>query len=100
MLLTEAVRRSVKEARDRGATVTLLDEGGIDDLDEDARDRVLSRLADAISGSRADRVIARTAAAGSPVAVTVVGLRGGGDGEVLESDDAEVELWLEIPRAE
>lgn len=100
MLLTEAVRRSVKEARERGATVTLLDEGGIDDLDEDARDRVLSRLADAISGSRADRVIARTAAAGSAVAVTVVGLRGGGEGEVLESDDAEVELWLEIPRAE
>jgi hypothetical protein len=100
MLLTDAVRRSVKEARDRGATVTLLDEGGIDDLDEDARDRVLSRLADAISSSRADRVIARTAGVNSPVAVTVVGLRGGGDGEVLESDDAEVELWLEIPRAE
>ena len=99
MLLTDGVRRSVKEARDRGATVTLLDEGGIDDLDEDARDRVLSRLAEAISGSGADRVIARTAAAGSPVAVTVVGLRGG-EGEVLESDDAEVELWLEIPRAE
>lgn len=100
MLLTDAVRRSVKEARDRGATITLLDEGGIDDLDEDARDRVLSRLADAIAASHADRVIARTAAAGSPVAVTVVGLRGGGDGEVLESEDAEVELWLEIPRAE
>jgi hypothetical protein len=100
MLLTDAVRRSVKEARDRGATVTLLDEGGIDDLDEDARDRVLSRLADAIASSRADRVIARTAGVNSPVAVTVVGLRGGGDGEVLESDDAEVELWLEIPRAE
>jgi hypothetical protein len=100
MLLTDGVRRSVKEARDRGATVTLLDEGGIDDLDEDARDRVLSRLADAIADSGADRVIARTAAAGSPVAVTVVGLRGGGEGEVLESDDAEVELWLEIPRAE
>lgn len=100
MLLTDAVRRSVKDARDRGATVTLLDEGGIDELDEDARDRVLSRLADAIGASRADRVIARTAAAGSPVAVTVVGLRGGGDGEPLESDDAEVELWLEIPRTE
>jgi hypothetical protein len=100
MLLTDAVRRSVKEARGRGATVTLLDEGGIDDLDEDARDRVLSRLADAVSASRADRLIARTAAVGSPVAVTVVGLRGGGDGEVLESDDAEVELWLEIPRTE
>ncbi|MGR2753928.1 hypothetical protein [Agromyces arachidis] len=99
MLLTDAVRRSVKEARDRGTTITLLDEGGIDDLDEDARDRVLSRLAEAIAASRADRVIARTAAAGSPVAVTVVGLRGGGEGEAMESDDAEVELWLEIPRA-
>jgi hypothetical protein len=99
MLLTDAVRQAVKRARDRGATVTLLDEGGIDDLDEAARDRVLSQLADALDGTRADRLIARTAAESSPVAVTIVGLRGGGDDEVVESEDAEVELWMEIPRA-
>lgn len=100
MLLTDTVRQAVKRARDRGATVTLLDEGGIDDLDEPARDRVLSRLAEAIADSRADRIIARTAAEGSPVAVTVVGLRepAGGGMRADDTDDLEVEFWLEIPR--
>ncbi|WP_353828572.1 hypothetical protein [Agromyces sp. SYSU T0242] len=98
MLLTDAVRSAVRHARDRGATVTLLDEGGIDDLDEAERDRILSQLATAVEGSTADRIIARTASEGSPVAVTVVGLSGG-DGEVVESEDAEVALWLEIPRS-
>ncbi|GAA2040937.1 hypothetical protein GCM10009819_28240 [Agromyces tropicus] len=98
MLLTDAVRAAVRHARERGATVTLLDEGGIDDLDEAERDRILSQLADAVEGTGADRIIARTAAEGSPVAVTVVGLSGGA-GEVVESEDAEVALWLEIPRA-
>ncbi len=40
MLLTDAVRVEVQRARERGSIVTLLDEGGIDDLDEPARDRV------------------------------------------------------------
>jgi len=99
MLLTDAVRAEVQRARERGTVVTLLDEGGIDDLDEPTRDRVLSRLAEAVAGSSADRIIARTAAEGSAVAVTVVGLR---EPEgVLPSDstdDLEVEFWLEIPR--
>ncbi|UOE44470.1 hypothetical protein [Agromyces larvae] len=99
MLLTDVVRVEVQRARERGITVTLLDEGGIDELDEPARDRVLSRLAEAIARSTADRIIVRTAAEGSPVAVTVVGLRGSGDPAAHDDDDAEVELWLEIPRA-
>lgn len=101
MLLTDAVRAEVQRARERGTVVMLLDEGGIDDLDEPSRDRVLSRLAEAIAGSRADRIIARTAAEGSPVAVTVVGLRDSADGgtTVDDTDDLEVEFWLEIPRA-
>jgi hypothetical protein len=79
--------------------VTLLDEGGIDELDEPSRDRVLSRLAEAVAGSRADRIIARTAAEGSPVAVTVVGLSVPEGGAATDStDDLEVEFWLEIPR--
>ncbi|WP_308796757.1 hypothetical protein [Agromyces silvae] len=100
MLLTDVVRLEVQRARERGAIVTLLDEGGIDDLEEPARDRVLSRLAEAISGSNADRIIARTAADGSAIAVTVVGLLVP-DGPVTvagDAEDAEVELWLEIPR--
>lgn len=99
MLLTDSVRTEVQRARERGALVTLLDEGGIDDLDEPARDRVLSRLAEAVAGSTADRIIARTAAEGSPVAVTVVGLREPEHGAHSENtDELEVEFWLEIPR--
>ncbi|MFB9309252.1 membrane protein implicated in regulation of membrane protease activity [Agromyces hippuratus] len=95
MLLTDAVRFEVQRAR--GITVTLLDEGGIDDLDEATRNRVLSRLADAVAGSSADRIIVRTAAEASSVAVTVVGLRES-VGSAADTDEAEVELWLEIPR--
>lgn len=99
MLLTDAVRAEVQRARERGTVVTLLDEGGIDDLDEPSRDRVLSRLAEAVAGSSADRIIARTAAEGSTVAVTVVGLREPEGAEPSDStDDLEVEFWLEIPR--
>jgi hypothetical protein len=103
-LLNDAVRTQVMTARRRGATVTLLDEGGIDDLSDEDLDRVLNRLADALAGTDADKVIARTVPEGSDVAITVVGLRTVGDGsasalgqEALEDD--EVSLWLEIPRA-
>ena len=99
MLLTDAVRAEVQRARERGSVVTLLDEGGIDDLDEPTRDRVLSRLAEAVAASSADRIIARTAAEGGPVAVTVVGLREPeGSQQSENTDDLEVEFWLEIPR--
>jgi hypothetical protein len=99
MLLTDAVRVEVQHARERGTVVTLLDEGGIDDLDEAARDRVLSHLAEAVARSSADRIIARTAAEGSAVAVTVVGLREPEGAVASENtDDLEVEFWLEIPR--
>lgn len=103
-LLNDAVREQVMRARRRGATVTLLDEGGIDDLSDEDLDRVLNRLATALGGTDADKVIARTVPEGSDVAVTVVGLRTVGDGsasalgqEALEDD--EVDLWLEIPRS-
>ncbi len=102
-LLNDAVREQVMLARRRGTTVTLLDEGGIDDLDERELDRVLSRLALALRDTTADKVIARTVPEGSEVAVTVVGLRSTGDGSASalghDADDDEVELWLEIPRA-
>ncbi len=103
-LLNDAVRKQVMSARSRGATVTLLDEGGIDDLTDDDLDRALNLLADALQHTDADKVIARTVPEGSDVAITVVGLRTVGDGsasalgqEALEDD--EVALWLEIPRS-
>jgi hypothetical protein len=103
-LLNDAVRAEVMSARRRGATVTLLDEGGLDDLSDGELERVLNLLATALAGTDADRVIARTVPEGSDIAITVVGLRTVGDGsasalgqESLEED--EVDLWLEIPRA-
>lgn len=102
-LLNNAVREQVMLARRRGTTVTLLDEGGIDDLDEAELDRVLTRLAEALRGTSADKVIARTVPEGSDVAVTVVGLKMSDDGSAsllgADLDDDEVELWLEIPRS-
>lgn len=102
-LLNDAVREQVMLARRRGTTVTLLDEGGIDDLEGEELDRVLGALADALRRTNADKVIARTVPEGSDVAVTVVGLRSSDDGSASllgdSLDDDEVELWLEIPRA-
>ncbi len=103
-LLNNRVREQVMRARRRGATVTLLDEGGIDELSEDELERVLNSLADALKGSETDRLIARTVPEGSDVAVTVVGLSSvdGGDASALgraDEDEDQVDLWLEIPRA-
>ncbi len=102
-LLNDAVRDEVMNARRRGATVNLLDEGGIDDLSDDELERVLNRLALAIHDTEADKIIARTVPEGSDVAVTVVGLRSADDGQAVAlgqeaSEEDEVDLWLEIPR--
>jgi hypothetical protein len=101
-LLNDAVRVEVMDARRRGTTVTLLDEGGIDDLDESELSRVHFSLADAIRSTRTDRLIARTVPEGSATAVTVVGLSVTGDGSASmlgeDDQDDEVDLWLEIPR--
>lgn len=100
-LLNDRVRAQVMRARRRGTAVTLLDEGGIDNLLAEDLERVLNSLADAIGDSRADKVIVRTAAEELDVAVTVVGLRsaeGAGAGVLGGSEEDEVELWLEIPR--
>lgn len=100
-LLDDEVREQVMLARRRGTAVTLLDEGGIDELDEPALARVLAAIADAVRSSRADRIIVRTVPEGSEVAVTVVGLRStDATASALGPDggDEEVDLWLEIPR--
>ncbi|MFN4000550.1 hypothetical protein [Microcella sp.] len=103
-LLDDVVRREVMAARRRGVLVSLFDEGGLDELDDDSLRRVLTTLADAIRTTSATRVVARTAPPDSEVAVTVVGLTPSGDGrarDLGQSDDDEddsVDLWLEIPR--
>ncbi len=101
-LLNDAVREQVMLARRRGTTVTLLDEGGVDDLEPDDLEAALDRLAEALRGSSADKIIVRTVPEGSDVAITVVGLRTSEDGSASalgpSGDDDEIDLWLEIPR--
>ncbi|GAA4175451.1 hypothetical protein [Gryllotalpicola koreensis] len=91
-LLNDAVRQVVTAARRRGAAVSLLDEGGLDELDEARRERVLTELADAIAEADADTLIVRTVPRAEEVAVTVVGLKAPEDDE----EESDVTLWLEI----
>ena len=104
-LLNDAVRREVMAARRRGATVTLLDEGGLDELSATELDRVLNALAAAMRATTADTFVARTVPGASETAVTLVGLNSAGDSDASalgqeEAEDDEVVLWLEIPRAQ
>jgi hypothetical protein len=104
-LLNDRVREQVMVARRRGKVVNLLDEGGVDDLEERELERVHNELANAIRDTTANLIIARTVPEGSDVAVTVVGLSATGEGEAralgseaAEDDEDRVDLWLEIPR--
>ncbi|MEJ3403549.1 hypothetical protein WDJ51_02270 [Rathayibacter sp. YIM 133350] len=102
MLLDDGVRAAVRTARERGASVLLLDEGGLDDLPEGERVRIRSRLSAAIAGTDAENIIVRSVAGDSPAAVTVVGRRVDATAAALGADDAddELALWLEIPRVD
>jgi hypothetical protein len=89
-LLDEEVRAGIDAARRRGASVTVLDEGGLDGLDDATLTAIRAQLAGALSVARSDRLYIRT----SPherVAVTVVG-RSTHEG----SDEEVVDLWEEI----
>ncbi|GAA1544989.1 hypothetical protein HD600_000284 [Microbacterium ginsengiterrae] len=92
-LLNDAVRQAIHDARLRGASVTVFDEGGLDELDEDRRDEIRDELAEVLSRTESERVIIR-AARDEHTAVTVVGRSGTGD----SSDEDAVGLWREIPR--
>ncbi len=105
-LLNDRVREQIMRARRKGTVVTLLDEGGIDDLEDGDLDRVLNRLADAIKDTATGKLIVRTVPEGSDTAVTVVGLSSLDDGHASAlgnhrddgDDEDRVDLWLEIPR--
>lgn len=91
-LLDEAVHAELEQARRRGTNVTVLDEGGLDGLDEAALAIIRAELAETLRAARSDRLYIRT----SPderVAVTVVGRSASGPG--LSDEDA-VDLWREI----
>lgn len=93
-LLDDRVRAQLEAARRRGASVTVLDEGGLEGLDDDALTAIRGELAQALDEAHSDRLYIRT----SPhekTAVTVVGrsrLEDDPDGE------EHVDLWHEISR--
>ena len=93
-LLDDVVRGELDAARRRGATVTVLDEGGLDGLDEAQLWSIRAELAAAVRDATSDRLYIRT----SPddrVAVTVVGRSAAG---TSLTDEDSVDLWREIPR--
>lgn len=92
-LLNDAVRGAIREVRLRGSAVTVFDEGGLDELDEERRDQIRDELADVLASADAERIIIR-AARDAHAAVTVVGRTGAGD----SSDEDAVGLWHVIPR--
>lgn len=92
-LLDDEVRAALDAARRSGTVVTVLDEGGLDGLNEEALAIIRADLAETVRGAQSRRLYIRT----SPhhrVAVTVVG-RQEADGAL--SDDDAVDLWREIP---
>ncbi|WP_345801854.1 hypothetical protein AAIB33_01755 [Microbacterium sp. AZCO] len=92
-LLNDDVRTELDAARRRGATVTVLDEGGLDGLDDASLALIQAQLAETLKASTSERLYIRT----SPderVAVTVVGRSAS---ELGLSDEDAVELWREIP---
>lgn len=92
-LLNDAVRDAIQAARLRGVVVTVFDEGGLDEVDEERRSEIRDELAGVLTNADAGRLIIR-AARDPHTAVTVVGRSGSGD----SSDEDSVELWHEIPR--
>ncbi|MBX3104079.1 MAG: hypothetical protein KF867_03800 [Cryobacterium sp.] len=100
-LLSEQVRKVVMRLRRSGVVVSLLDEGGLDEIDNDNLARIHGELASVVSKVKVDRLVVRTGTEESDVAVTVVGLNfaDGGDASALGQDDEDqVVLWREIPR--
>ena len=93
-LLDDDVRETINAARLRGATVTVFDEGGLDEIEAGDLDAVRRELAETLRETDAARIIIRTAP-DPRVAVTIVG-RSASDAGLTEEDD--LQLWKEIPR--
>jgi hypothetical protein len=102
-LLNDAVRSEVRQARLRGATVIVLDEGGVDDLSVVETAHLHSQIADALRATAADRIVVRSNSDDDAVLATVVGVNTATDEIAValgahEIDDYSVDVWIEIPR--
>ncbi|WP_119696921.1 hypothetical protein [Microbacterium halotolerans] len=91
-LLDDDVRAAIRMTRDRGASVTVIDDDALTDLGDDALERVRAVLAEALRATDADRIIVRTTP-DPDTAVTIVGRRA-----APRPDEDALALWQEIPR--
>lgn len=92
-LLNDRARMAIEALRRRGATVTVFDEGGLEELDELQRERVRTELADVMQSATSARIIIR-APRDAEFAVTIVGRSALGE----SADEDSMELWHEIRR--
>ncbi len=92
-LLSNDVRDAIERARRDGASVTVLDEGGMEGIDEFRRAEIQAELAEILKDAGTMRVIVRSASH-PETAVTIVGRNASGE----PSDHDAVGLWREIPR--
>lgn len=93
-LLDDDVRAALDAARRRGAVVSVIDEGGLEGLPDDALGAIRADVAAALREARSDRLYVR-ASPDPDIAVTVVGRVA----SILGlSDEDRVDLWREIPR--
>lgn len=99
-LLNDDVRDQVIAHRRRGALVQVNDDGGIDDIDDDALTAMLATVVAAIADLHSDRIIIRTAPRDSDKAITVVAMSSDPLAAALGVDDGDeqVDLWLELDR--
>jgi hypothetical protein len=91
-LLDDAVHAELERARRRGATVTVLDEGGLEGLDDASLAIIRAELAETLHTAQSDRLYIRTSP-DARIAVTVVGRSAPGPG--LSYEDAFY-LWRVI----
>lgn len=101
MLLNDAVRDVVMDQRRAGSTVTLLDEGGLDELPTPQLERVRDALAESLRPLSPGKIVIRTAGERSPHAVTVVALEQKDESASLLGDDDSddsVQAFIQIPR--
>ena len=101
-LLDDEVREALDAARRRGASVTVLDEGGLEGIDASSLAIIRAELAETIRGAASQRLYIRTSRH-DEIAVTVVGRSVAGQDDTGPlSDEDSLDLWREIsyPAAE
>lgn len=85
-LINPAMKAAVSKARSAGTEVILLDDGGLDDVLPEDRDRILTEAADALAGVQSERITIRAAKHDDWV-VSVMATRAG---------QPKPDLWLKL----